>query len=147
LGWPYTRKYGDSGGPDSEDESKEEESMEAKDALGSLTEGFQKFISTKTLVGDPIIVGDVTLIPLISACGGVGGGSGNASASHSGGGAAGGFRVHPVAVVVVRGNSVEVMPVGKPSSPVGKLLDTLPEVFEKIGGRLGKHKETVEADE
>jgi len=119
--------------------------MEAKDTLSSLTEGFQKFISTKTLVGDPIVIGDVTVIPLISACCGVGGGSGNASSSHSGGGAGGGFRVNPVAVVVVKGNSVEVMPVGKPSSPVGKLMDTLPEVLEKIGGRFGKRKETPEA--
>ena len=121
--------------------------MEAKDSLSSLTEGFQKFITTKTLVGDPITIGDVTLIPLISACCGVGGGSGNATGNHSGGGAGGGFRVNPVAVVVVKGNSVEVMPVGKPSSPIGKLLDNLPEVFEKIGKHLGKCKGTVEADE
>ncbi|MEW6523860.1 MAG: spore germination protein GerW family protein [Bacillota bacterium] len=127
--------------------------MDIRDTLASLTTGFEKFINTKTLVGEPITIGDITLIPLISASCGVGGGGGQGSspqaesagkATGAGGGAGGGFRASPVAVIVVKGDSVEVLPVGRKGSALGKLLESLPSLVEKIGGKSKEDEETNE---
>ena len=48
---------------------------EVKDLLKSNLEEIEKVLSTKTVVGEPTVIGDTTLIPLISVGFTVGAGS------------------------------------------------------------------------
>lgn len=111
--------------------------------VGSLAktaiEEIEKVLTTKTVVGEPMTVEGVTLIPLISVGFGfgAGGGSGRGEAKQkgegAGGGAGGGAWVRPVAVVIIDKDGVRIETVRRGlSAMVEKISDTVPKVVEKI---------------
>jgi len=100
--------------------------MSEQDIIGALTAGLGEVAEPQTVVGTPITVGAVTLIPVIRVAGAM------AAGRAVGGGAAGGFRVAPVAMVVVRDTHVEVMPIGGPSPATERLLERLPEFLSQL---------------
>ncbi len=100
----------------------------------------EKVLTSRTVVGDPMTVEGVTIIPLISIGFGfgAGGGSGKGESKQKGegtmGGTGGGAWVRPVALVVIdKEGSVRIEPVKRGlSSFVEKVTDTVPKVVEKI---------------
>lgn len=109
----------------------------------ALFSNLEKFLKTETVVGEPIKVGETTLIPLISVsfgCG-TGGGTGNdpKGMGGSGGGLGAGARVSPNAILVINKNEeVSLLPL-KNKGSLGNLMDMVPEIVHKID--LGKcHK-------
>lgn len=117
-----------------------------KTTLGEI----EKVLTTRTVVGEPMTVEGVTIIPLISIGFGfgAGGASGKGESKQKGegaiGGTGGGAWVRPVALVVIdkEGNvRIEAVKRGL-SSVVEKVADTVPKVVEKIVDRnQGKEKE------
>ena len=113
--------------------------MEVVENLVKTTLGeIEKVLSTKTVVGEPIIVEGTTIIPLISVGFGfgAGGGSGKGEAKQKGEGAggatAGAAWVRPKAVVIVDKEGVRVEPIrGGMSTTVEKIGVTIPEMIEK----------------
>ena len=98
----------------------------------------EKVLSTKTVVGEPLTLKDITLIPLITAGfgfgagGGTGKGESKTKGEGSGGGTGGGAWVKPVAVIVVSPSGVKVEPiVGSLAGAVEKLGETIPHIIEK----------------
>ena len=114
--------------------------MEIVGNLAKTTlEEIEKVLTTRTVVGEPMTVEGVTLIPLISVGFGfgAGGGSGRGEAKQkgegAGGGTGGGAWVRPVAVVVIDKEGVRIEPVRRGlSAIVEKLGDTVPKVVDKI---------------
>lgn len=92
-------------------------------------------VSTRTVVGEPLEFGNITLIPVMNAYFGFGGGSGtggSGQADHgSGSGGGGGARLKVAGMVVIKDGSVSFLPAGKESS-VDKLLDAIPDLMEKV---------------
>lgn len=121
--------------------------MTFNESLGILASQFEKFVSTKTVIGEPYVIGEVTLIPVVTAMAGIGGGGGEGTTSKqenansgTGLGIGGGFRVAPVAVVVIKGGEVSMLPVSKKSGMLDKLLESLPDLAAKIGEKVkSKH--------
>ena len=113
--------------------------MEVVENLVKTTLGeIEKVLSTKTVVGEPIIVEGTTIIPLISVGFGfgAGGGSGKGEAKQkgegAGGGTAGGAWVRPKAVVIVDKEGVRIESIkGGISSTLEKIGVTIPEMIEK----------------
>ena len=113
--------------------------MEVVENLVKTTLGeIEKVLSTKTVVGEPIIVEGTTIIPLISVGFGIGagGGSGKGEAKQkgegAGGGTAGGAWVRPKAVVIVDKEGVRIESIkGGISSTLEKIGVTIPEMIEK----------------
>jgi uncharacterized spore protein YtfJ len=111
----------------------------------------EKILTTRTVVGDPMTVEGVTLIPLISIGFGfgAGGGSGKGEMKQKGegsiGGTGGGAWVRPVALVVIdREGNVKIESVRRGlSSVMERVADTVPKVVEKIVDRK-KEKESEE---
>jgi len=105
-----------------------------KTSLGEI----EKVLSSKTVVGEPMAIKDITLIPLISAGFGfgAGGGSGKGESKQkgegTGGGTGGGAWVKPVAVIIVSKEGVKVEPiVGSLAGAIEKLGETIPQIIEK----------------
>jgi len=113
--------------------------MEVVENLVKATLGeIEKMLSTKTVVGEPITIEGVTLIPLISAGFGfgAGGGEGRGEARQKGEGAAGGTGggagVRPVAVVIIDKEGVRVESIkGGLTSAIEKIGETIPHMIEK----------------
>ena len=62
-----------------------------QNTVGSLFKGMEEFITTKTVVGDPVTVGDTIIVPLVDVSFGVGASAKTEEKKNSGGGGMGGF--------------------------------------------------------
>jgi len=115
--------------------------------LRTTADELEKMLSSKTVAGEPITIGDVTLIPLRSAGfwfgtaggGGKGGekakGEGEGQAAGTGG--AGG--VKPVAVLIIDKDGVRIEPM---KGSLAQMAEKVSEVLPKIPGmRRGKESE------
>ncbi|MBP2016960.1 putative spore protein YtfJ [Symbiobacterium terraclitae] len=114
----------------------------AVEIMDSVIAALEKHLSTKTVVGEPITMGSVTLIPVVDLMFGFGAGGGEGrdekqGGSGSGGGA--GARLSARAVIVVRDGDVSVLPLGK-GGAIDRIVEAIPGLVEKIGSIKGKEK-------
>ena len=98
--------------------------------LESMYEKLDNFLKTETVIGETIEVGEVKLIPIITASFGLGGGIGEEDDAGGGGGGLG-CKISPDAILVIRGSEVEMMPV-KNKNSLDKLIEKVPSLIEKI---------------
>ncbi len=101
--------------------------------LESLMNGAQGVLTSRTVVGEPITVGDTIIIPLSDVSIGVGAGSNGADRKDGG---MGGFsaKMTPSAVLVIRNNMTKVVNV-KEQTSLTHIMDMIPEVIDKIRSR------------
>ena len=110
----------------------------------TLFKGMDAFLTSKTVVGDPITVGDTTIIPLVDVNFGVGAGAmGNAKGTNNAGGGMGG-KLSPSAVLVIQDGNIRMMPIAEEST-LSKVLDMIPGVTAKVQEFMGKKKKGNEA--
>jgi uncharacterized spore protein YtfJ len=114
-----------------------------KTTLGEI----EKVLSTRTVVGEPITIQDVTLIPLISvgfgfgAGGGEGRGEAKQKGEGSGGGTGGGAWIRPKAIVIIDKGGVRIEPIiGGISTVIERLGETIPHMIEKCLDKWGERK-------
>lgn len=98
--------------------------------MSSLMEGAEGVISSKTVVGDPVVVGDTTLIPLSDVTIGAGAGSNNSTGKNAG---MGGFtaKMSPSAVLILKNGGTKVVNI-KNQDSITKLVDMIPEVVDRV---------------
>ncbi len=101
-------------------------------SLEVLFNKMEGFISSKTVVGEPINIGDVIIVPLVDISIGVGAGSYERKESNneSSGGGLGG-KLTPSAMLVVQNGSVQLVDV-KNQNSVNKIIDMVPGVVSKL---------------
>jgi uncharacterized spore protein YtfJ len=108
------------------------------DELGDHLTGLAK---ADMVVGSPITLGKVTIVPLSELGLGFGGGGGGGEdaatekrpkSTGSGLGSGGGGRVKPIAVAVFREDGVEIMKLPDKPSAIARLLDKVPDLIEKL---------------
>ena len=95
-------------------------------------------LQTRTVIGEPVTAGPVTLIPVskISMGFGAGGGEGK---QHSGTG--GGASVEPIGFIVVHADGkVEMMTLKEKEVSWGQLVEMVPDAVSKIKGFVDKRK-------
>ncbi len=118
--------------------------------FNQFTDQLENLISSKTVIGDPISVGEVTLVPIIKANFGFGMGGGNSDGVKRGGasGGGGGAIITPIAIVVVCGKEVDMLVVDKQESKgLAPLLEKLPLVLEKMPFMKKKAEEAAVAED
>lgn len=124
--------------------------MKELEDLKHLGEQLENLISSKTVIGEPIAVGEVTLVPVIKANFGFGMGGGTSDGVKRGGvsGGGGGANILPVAMIVVKGSEVSLLPMDKQEAgSLGPLLEKLPQLYEKVMAmRKGKAEQQTEAE-
>ena len=114
----------------------------------TLFRGMDSFITTKTVVGEAIYVGDTIILPLIDVTFGVGAGATSEEKKNNGGGGMGG-KMTPSAVLVISGGTTKLVNI-KNQDSLTKILDMVPDFVNKFtGGSGGKASEsaTAAADE
>ena len=105
-------------------------------------------VKTETVVGEPVIVGDLTLIPVSKISFGFGaGGGGQDGKGQSGTG--GGATVEPIAFLMIDGDGkAQILPLQDKEGGLGHLVDLMPEALAKVKQFVGrKKKEPADASE
>jgi len=115
-----------------------------------LFEKLKDFITSKTVVGEEIKVGKLTLIPIIEVTFGMGSGTGGgkyAKDQEGSGEAMGlGVKARPTAFIVIKEEEVELLSLHKPGS-LDKLIEKFPEIMEKFPRKPGKREGKEEKKE
>ena len=122
-----------------------------KDNLQDLFSKMEDYVSTKTVVGEPVHIGDVILIPLVDVSFGIGtamvaGTEENEGkkGGKDGGGGALGAKMTPSSVVVISNGTVQLVNI-KNQESVNKVLDMIPGILSKFNlGSLFKKKDEPE---
>ena len=98
----------------------------------SLFKGMDSFITTKTVVGDAIHIGDTIILPLVDVSFGVAAGAGSNGQKNSASGAGGlGGKMTPSAVLVIKDGNTKLVNI-KNQDAVTKVLDMVPDLVEKF---------------
>lgn len=108
----------------------------------SLFKGMDSFITTKTVVGDAITVGDTIILPLVDVSFGVGAGAFVGDKKQNAGGGMGG-RISPSAILVISNGVTKLVNV-KNQDTVTKILDMVPDFVNKFTS--GKKESSPVAD-
>ena len=111
---------------------------ELSGSLETLFGKMENFISTKTVVGEPIHIGGVIIVPLVDVTFGVGAGVGDGkdgkdekNSEHGFGGGGLGGKITPAAVLVINDGAVQLVSV-KNEDSVKKMIDLVPGIISKL---------------
>ena len=96
----------------------------------SLFKGMDSFITTKTVVGEAVHIGDTIILPLIEVSFGVGAGAFCHDKKNNAAGGLGG-RITPSAVLVIQNGVTKLVNV-KNQDGITKILDMIPDFVNKF---------------
>ena len=124
------------------------------DLMSTTMQKIREMVDVNTIVGQPITTPEgMTLIPISKlSFGFASGGSDFVSKNHKpgenntfGGGSGAGVNISPVAFLIVKGDSVRLLPVDPPAATtVDRVIEMVPEVVDKVTDFLEKKKEDKE---
>lgn len=115
--------------------------------LESTIAKIREMVDVNSVVGNPITTPDgVTIIPVSKVSVGFGGGGSDFSHKSPstqelpfGGGVGGGVKVTPIAFLVIRGESVRMMPVATaPNTTADRVAEMVPDVLDRIVSVIDK---------
>ncbi|MBD3422565.1 MAG: sporulation protein [Chitinivibrionales bacterium] len=117
--------------------------MPLSDVIKSALDQISVIAKTETVIGEPIVTGEVTLIPVSKvSIGFAAGGAGKEDKLGAGSGTGGGVNVLPVAFIAVTGEKVQVYPIAKSEPDLAKLLALAPDLIKKLSKYVGKKNES-----
>ena len=96
----------------------------------SLFKGMDSFITTKTVVGDAIHIGDTIILPLVDVSFGVAAGAFSQEKKNNGAGGMGG-KINPSAVLVIQTGVTKLVNI-KNLDGMTKILDMVPDFINKF---------------
>mgnify|MGYP000926973736 CR=1 FL=1 len=113
------------------------------ETVNTLFQGMDGFISTKTVVGDAIHIGDTIIVPLVNVTFGVAAGAFRAEKKNNSGGGMGG-KLTPSAVLVIQNGTTKLVNI-KNQDGVTKILDMVPDFVNKFTSRNQVASDTASA--
>ena len=120
------------------------------DLMGSTMERLRSMVDVNTVVGEPILAGEVTIIPVsMVSVGFASGGSDFASKNQRpeqdnsfGGGSGAGLKITPIGFLIVRGENVRLLPVmPPPGGAIDRAVDMVPDLVDKVTSFVEKQQE------
>lgn len=111
--------------------------------VDSLMKGMDGFVSSKTVVGEPIHIGETILVPLVDVSFGMGAGAFIGEKKRKSGGGIGG-KISPSAVLVLQ-NGVTRMVSVKNQDSISKLLDMIPDFVDKFMKKVEEKRDPEKA--
>ena len=138
--------------------------------LSTAMENLKAMIDVDTVVGKPVVTADgVTVIPISKVSFGFASGGGEYSAGAAdkpcrrvmldgrpeggetplpfAGGAGAGVTITPMAFVVIRGESVRMLPIAEPASTsVDRIVEMVPDILDRVEALLRKPQDKNSTD-
>lgn len=116
-------------------------------ARKKLFENFKEMITTESVVGQPIYLGDAVIVPFVDVSFGFG--SGQTGPEGKSGGEAGGGKLTPTAVLILKGERVELFSIknAAATNTVDKVLNMVPEVISHFRKKKDSGDEAAPAGE
>ncbi len=105
--------------------------------LETIFTNFREMIKVETVVGEAVHIGETIIIPFVDVTFGFGSGSadGRTETDRQRAGGGGGAKLEPAAVLVIKGDRVEMFSIkkdGYQASAFEKLIAMAPEIIEKM---------------
>ncbi len=126
-------------------------SKKVSEVLESALTKVREMADANTVVGKPITLGTTTIIPISTiklglASGGADMASKTAGLNDSFGGGLGcGMSVSPVALIIMQGETVRVLPVDQPARTAAeRIIEQIPQLVDKLTELLASKKELEE---
>jgi len=119
--------------------------IENDDARKKIFEEFKEMIRTETVVGQPIYLDDATIVPFVDISFGFG--TGNHGTNGESSGEAGGGKMSPTAVLIMKGERVELFSIknATPNGTIDRVLNMIPEAVSHFTKKKEKKNEVREA--
>ena len=120
--------------------------------MENTLEKMREMVDVSTIIGEPMVTGDTTLIPVSKVTYGFTSGGTDLPSKQGaelfGGGGGGGISITPVAFIVIQNQKVRLMQIDNYTSSADRAISMIPELIDQIS-RLVKAKEGEEegADE
>ena len=116
-----------------------------KGLIDVTMEKVRALVDADTIIGDPIIVGAVTIIPVSKVSFGLATGGSDLPSKQEGqqcfaGGGGAGVSVTPIAFISIKDGDVKLMQIYKDSSAAEKAVSLVPDLFDKISSLFSKKK-------
>ena len=108
-----------------------------KNNLEQIFESFKEMIKVETVVGQAVHIGDAILVPFVDVTFGFGTGglNGKTENGRNSLGSGGGARLEPAAILVIKGDRVEMFSIkkdGYQASAFENLIAMAPEIIDKM---------------
>lgn len=107
-----------------------------KNVMDTTMEKLRTMVDADTIIGSPIVVGNITLIPVSKVSFGLATGGSDFPSKNGqelfGGGGGAGVTVNPVAFICVNGENVHMMPVYNQMGTIDKAINMAPELIDKV---------------
>ncbi len=104
-----------------------------KEVVDSMLNGMDGFLSSKTVVGEPTVIGDTIIVPFVDVSFGVGAGDFRGEKKANGAGGLTG-KMSPSAVLVIQNGTTRLVNI-KNQDSMTKILDMVPDLVNKFAGR------------
>ena len=104
--------------------------------ISNLMEGAEGVLTSKTVVGSPVRIGEEIIVPLSDVSIGCGAGANGTDHQDKG---MGGFaaKMSPTAVLIIKNGQTKVVNI-KEQTAVTKLVDIIPDVIDMVSGKKKK---------
>lgn len=125
------------------------------DLMGTTMQKIREMVDVNTIIGSPIQSGEVTIIPVSKVSFGfASGGSDFATKNQKpegdnafGGGSGAAVNIIPIAFLIVKGDTVRMLPVAPPpGTTVERVVEMVPELVDKVTGFIEKQQDKKETD-
>ena len=114
--------------------------------LDSTIAKIREMVDVNSVIGDPIVVDGITIVPITKVSVGFGGGGSDFSGKTAsqempfGGGVGGGVKVTPVAFLIIKDGNVRMIPVAAPANTTAdRLVEMVPDVLDKVSSFIDSH--------
>ncbi|OOB80100.1 MAG: sporulation protein [Epulopiscium sp. Nuni2H_MBin003] len=127
--------------------------------LGNLLKDLENFLTTKTVVGEPIYIADTILVPLVDVSFGLGAGGKTSSKlkernkdkeryvdgpmGSNGGGI--GAHIAPSAMLVIQNGTTQLINI-KSQDSLTKIIDMVPGIMANLPSMINKFKKSQQAE-
>lgn len=112
--------------------------------LGVSMKNIHEMVDVNTIIGDPIIREETTIIPISKVSFGFASGGSDLptqAAEKFAGGAGAGVTVKPVAFIVIKSDGdVKLLELGGKGSPIDGVMESLPGIIDKIKNSIAEKK-------
>ena len=116
-----------------------------KGIMDTTMDKLKAMVDADTITGSPIVVGDVTLIPVSKVSFGLATGGSDFPSKNQcqlfGGGGGAGVTIAPVAFIAIQGGNVKMMPVYNELTSVEKAISMAPEIIDKAKELFPKNEQ------